>query len=125
MLFDIAIDTLPKILELATESRLLQPLPGNFIKFRISLYADDAVIFLKPEAQDINNLAALLQNFGMVTGLLANIEKSSVAPIRCEDIDLTTTLLNFPAALTQFPINYLGLLLSTLTLNFVFMFPVF
>ena len=48
LLFDIAIDTLPKILELATVSGLLQPLPGNFIKSRISLYADNAVIFVKP-----------------------------------------------------------------------------
>ena len=112
LLFDLAIDTLPKILELATESGLLHPLPGHFFKSRISLYADDAVIFLQPSAHDVNNLAALLHNFGEVTGLMTNVEKSSVTPIRCADIDLNGILTNFPAALSQFPIKYLGLPLS-------------
>jgi hypothetical protein len=105
-------DPLPRILEVATQAGLLKPLPGRFIKSRISLYADDAVIFLAPEATDIANLKALLQNFGDVTGLMTNVEKSSVAPIRCDDIDLTSVLAGFPAMLTQFPIKYLGLPLS-------------
>ena len=51
-----------------------------------------------------------LQNFGEVTGLNTNVGKSSVAPIRCNDIDLAATLLDFPAAVAQFPIKYLGTL---------------
>ena len=90
-------------------SNLLQPLPGRFIKSRISLYADDAVIFLAPTACDVSNLAALLQNFGEVTGLVTNVAKSSVAAIRCADIDLDTILAIFPASTAQFPIKYLGL----------------
>jgi hypothetical protein len=33
------------------------------------MYADDAVIFLKPTVSDARNLKAILLNFGRVTGL--------------------------------------------------------
>jgi hypothetical protein len=57
-------------------------------------------------------LATLLQNFGEVTGLKTNVAKSSVAAIRCDDLDLHSILADFPAALIQFPLKYLGLPLS-------------
>ena len=112
LLFDFAIDPLQRVLELATENGLLQPLPDRAIKARISLYADDAIIFIAPSAINVSNLATLLQNFGEVSGLVTNATKSSVAAIRCEGLDLTTILANFPAATVQFPLQYLGLPLS-------------
>jgi hypothetical protein len=33
------------------------------------MYADDAVIFLKPSVTNVNNLKAILLNFGMITDL--------------------------------------------------------
>jgi hypothetical protein len=57
-------------------------------------------------------LANILQNFGEVSGLATNVAKSSIAPIRCSDIDLASVLTNFPAANVQFPLKYLGLPLS-------------
>ena len=50
--------------------------------------------------------------FGEVSDLATNIEKSSVAPIRCTDIDLTGILNIFPSNIPHFPIKYLGLSLS-------------
>ena len=44
--------------------------------------------------------------------MVTNIAKSSISPIRCEDIDLATILTDFPAAVTLFPIKYLGLPLA-------------
>jgi hypothetical protein len=76
------------------------------------MYADDAAIFLVPNERDVTNLASILQNFGMVTGMVTNVGKSSIAPIRCSDIDLTSVLANFPADIVQFPLKYLGLPLS-------------
>jgi hypothetical protein len=46
LLFDLAMDPLPRILGVAAQSGLLQPIPGNFVKSHISLYADDTMIFL-------------------------------------------------------------------------------
>jgi hypothetical protein len=47
------------------------------------MYVDDAVIFLKPTVSDARNLKSILLNFGMVTGLQANLQKTSVTPISC------------------------------------------
>jgi hypothetical protein len=79
---------------------------------RTSLYADDAVIFMAPIKEDIDALSRILHGFGQVTGLIANVQKSSVVPIRCSEIDLDSILHGFPALRASFPIRYLGLPLS-------------
>jgi mannosylglycoprotein endo-beta-mannosidase len=112
LLFDIAIDPLQKVLEKATESGLLYAMPGGLRGPRVSLYADDAAIFLSPTEHDISSLASILQSFGEVSGLVTNVAKSSIAPIQCANIDLEAVLANFPAATVSFPIKYLGLPLS-------------
>lgn len=112
LLFDLAIDPLERLLHLATEANLLSPLPGRYTKLRISLYADDAIIFLRPVREDVQNLGLILHNFGQVAGLCTNVEKSSVAPIRCQDLDLDFILQDFHATRVDFPLQYLGLPLS-------------
>jgi hypothetical protein len=112
LLFDIAIDPLQRLLEKATEDGLLSAMPGGLQGPRVSLYADDAAIFLSPTAHDVAGLASILQSFGEVTGLVTNVAKSSIAPIQCADINLKDVLANFPATTTPFPIKYLGLPLS-------------
>ena len=76
------------------------------------MYVDDAVIFVKPDRSDINNLALILKNFGEVTGLTTNLLKTSVVPISCEAVNLDDTLSGFPVQCTNFPIKYLGLPLT-------------
>lgn len=53
------------------------------LQHRMSLYADDAVVFLKPILSDIILTVNLLTLFGNASGLKTNVEKSSVFPIRC------------------------------------------
>lgn len=112
LLFDIAIDPLQRLLEQATESGLLSAMPGNLQGPRVSLYADDATIFLAPTTHDVEGLTSILQSFGEVSGLVTNVSKSSVAPIQCADINLDEVLANFPATTTPFPLKYLGLPIS-------------
>jgi hypothetical protein len=76
------------------------------------MYADDAVIFLRPIKEEVAALKHLLQLISEVTGLCTNIHKSSVAPIRCDNLDLDDILYGFPAQRTSFPIKYLGLPLA-------------
>jgi mannosylglycoprotein endo-beta-mannosidase len=52
-LFILAIDVLNKIFELATEQGRLSKLKGRRASLRISMYADDAVIFTNPNREDI------------------------------------------------------------------------
>jgi len=57
------------------------------LQHRISLYADDVVIFLRPSASDIEITLDILQLFGEASGLKTNVQKSSVLPIQCTEED--------------------------------------
>jgi hypothetical protein len=91
---------------------LLRKLKGRTTRFRVSMYVDDAAIFLRPSAADVTNLKAILLNFGAINGLQTNLQKTSVTPISCNDIYLDSILANFPVSRATFPIKYLGLPLN-------------
>ena len=112
LLFVLAIDPLHHILRKATVQGHLHEIGGRAPNIRTSLYADDAAIFVAPIKDDIDFLASTLDHFGMVTGLVTNCNKSHVAAIRCEGLDLDGILQSFPASRTTFPMKYLGLPLS-------------
>jgi hypothetical protein len=109
LLLDIAIDPLQRILQVAIDNSLLSHLPEKGARFHTSLYADDAAIFLAPTQDEVSTLARILNNFGSVTGLVTNVGKCIVAPIRCNDLDLAHILCDLPPATTTFPMKYLGL----------------
>ena len=88
------------------------------------MYADDAALFLAPARDEVRSLAVILNFFGEVTGLKTNFLKSTVIPIRCQGVDLTTVLNGFEARRASFPIKYLGLPLSTTRLKNVDFQPV-
>jgi hypothetical protein len=113
MLFIIVMDMLNLLITKATEAGLFQPLSSRSIQHRISLYADDVVLFLRPAgANDIGLTLSILQLFGEASGLKTNIQKSSVTPIQCSPADLDTIQELLPCRLEHFPIKYLGLPLS-------------
>ena len=123
MLFILAIDPLQKILDLATQHGILTPLTLTTTKLRTSLYADDAAIFLNPNRQDLQAMKDILKMFGEVTGLVTNLEKSSIHPIRCESIDLDHVLQPFSGSRGIFPCRYLGLQLHTRPLQKIHVQP--
>jgi hypothetical protein len=108
-LFILAIDTLQKVLELATQEGILSPLRGRFTRIRLSLYADDAVIFLNLDKQEVTSLLNILTHFGAATKLRLNWDKCLVAPIRCSGVNLDHILESFAGQRVRFPITYLGL----------------
>ena len=69
-------------------------------------------MFVVPFRSDIQHLTTILAGFGEVTGLVTNLQKCLVAPIRCADIDLDEVLQDFPVVRMTFPMRYLGLPLS-------------
>jgi hypothetical protein len=76
------------------------------------LYADDAVIFLRPDPADINLVLDMLTLFGKASGLRTNVQKSSVLPIRCDEQSFATAKNLLPCQFADFPCKYLGLPLS-------------
>lgn len=82
------------------------------LQHRISLYADDVVLFLQPRESEIHTMINILKLFGEASGLKTNIQKSSVYPIRCGEEELITLHGQLPCELSSFPCKYLGLPLS-------------
>jgi hypothetical protein len=111
MLFILVIDILARLVQKALEDGFLQPLSSRWLRHRI-LHADDAVLFLKPDASDISLVIELLSLFRKASGFHTNLQKSSVVPVRCDDqtIAAAKDLLHFESV--DFLCKYLGLPLS-------------
>jgi hypothetical protein len=112
LLFILTIEPLNQLLQVATDRALLTKLNGRAARFHVSMYADDAVVFLKPSVRDTTNLREILLNFGRVTGLQTNLQKTIVSTISCDNIDLEEILASLPIARAHFPLKYLGLPLT-------------
>lgn len=111
-LFNIAIEPLVRMLELATEQGLMLGLPGAVHRTRVSLYADNVAVFVHPRQEDLRCLVAILEVFGRISCLCINPAKSSIFLIRCNGLDLTSITNCFRAPVDTFPTRYLGLPLS-------------
>jgi hypothetical protein len=112
MLFVLVMDVLNIMVQRASAEGVLQPLSSRFLHHRISLYADDVVVFLRSDVVDIEAFKGILHLFGEASGLKTNIQKSNVFPIHCDEEDLASVQASLPCQLSNFPCKYLGLLLS-------------
>jgi hypothetical protein len=112
MLFIIVMDALNLLISKAAEAGLLKPLSSRSIQHRVSLYADDVVLFLRPSESDIALTLRILHLFRNVAGLKTNIQKSSVVLIQYGDDEIASVHSLLPCCMENFPINYLGLPLS-------------
>jgi hypothetical protein len=68
LLFMLAIDPVQHLLHLATEAGILSRVAKARTRLRISMYANDAIIFVKPEKRELDSFGALLHLFGEATG---------------------------------------------------------
>lgn len=112
MLFLLAMEPLHKMFAYVQQQGLIQFLDKKCATFRFSLYADDAAVFIKPTQQDFDMLKLILQLFGQASGLLTNLNKTEIYPIRCDNIDVQQ-ILGEHQVISSFPCKYLGLPLHT------------
>jgi hypothetical protein len=84
MLFVLVMDVLSSMFRAAENRGLLQSLGGADVRSRVSIYADDVVLFIKP-IEDLNCAKVILNCFGSASGLVTNMHKSCAIPIRCDD----------------------------------------
>jgi hypothetical protein len=89
---------------------------------RLSLYADDVVLFVNPTKED-DTVMDIMKHFGMVTGLWMNMAKSSVLSIRCSHFSMNELLTNFTGEWSSFPFTYLGLPVTIGCLKIVHLQP--
>ena len=87
MLFVIAMDFLNHFFKWIEEQGFLSPMPG-LSSFRLSLYADDLVLFVTPEQRDLEVIKAALHIFRLASRLFSNLEKSVATPTHCSAEDM-------------------------------------
>lgn len=109
MLFLLVMEVLSALIRKADIWQLFQGLGVRNIPHRVSLYADDLVIFLSPTQPDLQMMKVTLQIFQEASGLSSNMSKCQLAPIRCQLEDLCQVQSTFPCIITDFPMKYLGI----------------
>jgi hypothetical protein len=81
MLFIIIMGVLNSLISKTSEQGLLHLILRRGNGQQISLYADDVVMFLHPQRDELTLVKEVLNIFGTAYGLVTNIRKSSVTPI--------------------------------------------
>jgi hypothetical protein len=112
MLFVAAMEVLSAIIKKVVEGDMCSDLAGISPLQRVSIYADDVVLFFKPERREMLAIKHILQIFGEASGLKVNFRKTTATLIRGsrEQEEEISTILG--CELAQFPIKYLGLQLA-------------
>lgn len=109
MLLTIAIASLHWLFAKACSAGILSTLRLPPSQLRVSLYADDAALFAAPTTADVRVVRNNLYAFGNASCLQANLNRSGILPICCENIDITSLLIDLPIPVVNFPCKYLGL----------------
>jgi hypothetical protein len=97
---------------LAEDRGLLHNLQEGNVRNRISIYADDVVLFVKPIVEDLNCVKVILDCFGSASGLVCNMNKSCAIPIKCSDQAVQQGCNLLLCSSASFPCTYLGLPIS-------------
>jgi hypothetical protein len=87
MLFVLVMEVLNHLLHWVEQRGLLTAIPG-VVGSRVSLYADNLVLFLTPTEPDLQAIRATMMIFGLASGLFANLDKSVATPLNCSELDL-------------------------------------
>lgn len=112
MLFVIVMEVLNSLIAEADRGAALSSLPGQVLRHRASLYADDLVVLLAPVPADLVCLTDILRLFADASGLITNWEKCTATPIRCDMAAIQSLQQVFPFTISSFPSRYLGIPLS-------------
>jgi hypothetical protein len=79
---------------------------------RLSIYADDVILFAKPTVQDLVTIREIFRVFGRVSGLYINYAKTSATVIRGGVQTKELIIDTLHCSIRDFPIKYLGLQLA-------------
>lgn len=112
LLFVIALDVLTKIMNKAAMEGVVSSYTGITPTQRLSIFADDVALFVRPTDGDLSFVRAALQAFGDASGLKVNYSKSSAVLIRGDVADQQRVASMLQCSIGAFPCKYLGLQLA-------------
>jgi hypothetical protein len=105
MMFLLAMEPLQLLFKYGQTTGVLDRLHANCTEFRMSVYADDAAVFINPTEQDIAATRLILRIFGDASGLITNFDKTEFFPIRCQHNNVNQ-LLGAEQRISTFPCVY-------------------
>jgi hypothetical protein len=108
MMFLRAMEPLHRMFLNAQERGLLGVVSKGCQAFRVSLYADDDAVFIKPTPEDLCVTNNILKIFAEASGLVTNMKKIHFYPIHYQHTDMNFLSQN-NLAVSSFPCIYLGL----------------
>jgi hypothetical protein len=117
MLFLLAMEPQHRLFKRARELGMLTKIGKRCEAFRISLYADDATVFIWPTKHGLSVTNHILVIFAKASGLITNLGKTGFYPIQCGSTYLSfltsrnLAISTFPANTWAFPFilsNHLG-----------------
>ena len=111
-MFVLVMDVLTAVIKRGDQEGLFGSFERWGIRNRLSIYADDVVMLIRPLACEAEAVVGLFRAFGAATGLHCNLAKSSATMIRGEDAKIQEVLQILECPAVQFPIRYLRLPLS-------------
>lgn len=108
LLFVLVMEVLNAMIREADLRGLLSPLPGDHFGHRMSLYADNLVLFLLPKQEDFICIRAILDLFAGASGLLTNVDKCLISPICCTKAEIALVQQVFPVPDVVVPLSLFG-----------------
>jgi hypothetical protein len=111
LLFVLAVDLLPSVINSALQSDILS-LPLSLrcgTGFPIVQYADGTLLFLEACPRQLLDLKDLLNTFAASTCLRVNYQKSSILPINVDHHKMEILAQSIGCCIGSYPITYLGL----------------
>jgi hypothetical protein len=112
MLFLLVMEVLHPLTCKADKWAIFDKLAVRCLPLHMSLYAVDVILFLSPTAQDMQTTRGILRIFDGASDLGCNFNKCQLALIRCTEEHMQLAGLLFPCPVIDFPLRYLGILLS-------------
>lgn len=82
-------------------------------QYPIIQYADNTILIMPADENQIMHLKTILLIFSQSTGLHVNYSKSSMVPINIDQHTVNTLAESFACKVESFPFTYLGLFLGT------------
>jgi hypothetical protein len=92
---------------------LLQKVSLRHIPFKVSIYADDMVLFLGPVQGDLQLANAIFELFESASVLICNVVKCQLVPIGCDTDQVALAQQLFPCPIKESWIKYPVIPLST------------
>ena len=112
LLFIIAMEALTVMFRKGAEEGVVSNLTGISPTQRLSIYADDVALFIKPTEMDLIFLKQALASFGHASGLEVNYSKSKAILIRGTEDDQHRVVAHLQCDFGQFPCKYPGIPLA-------------